>query len=178
MAVYPATSMSTQTNDAVSITGGTMSGVTTTGGIAANIVKCTASLTKNASTAYADVTGLTFTNIVAGTYRFILAAGSTVASGTGGIKYSFNYTAGMTLTSIASTASGFTASAVAVQASSTATAQADLFTQAAVVISVQITGTMVVATGGTITVQMAQNTSDASNTVALAGSWFQMNRIS
>lgn len=35
----------------------------------------------------------------------------------------------------------------------------------------------VTTTGGTITVQMAQNTSDASNTIALAGGWFQINRI-
>lgn len=172
-----ATLMSTQNADAVAITGGTMTGVTTTGGISNGIVKATSSLTKNADATYADVPGMTFTNIVPGTYRFIVAAGSTVASGTGGIKYSFNYTAGMTLTSIASTASGFTASAVAVQASATATAQADLFTQAAIVISAQITGTMVVATGGTITVQMAQNTSNGSNTITLAGSWFQMTRI-
>ena len=173
-----ATLMSTQNADNVNITGGAMVGVTMTGGISTNIVKATASMTKNTSTVYADITGLTFTNIVAGTYRFIVAIGSTVASGTGGIKFGFNYTNGMTLTSIASTASGFTASAVAVQASSTATAQADLFTQAAVVVSTQITGTMVVATAGTITVQMAQNTSNGSDTVALAGSWFQMNRIS
>lgn len=173
-----ATLMSTQNADNVNVTGGAMSGVTMTGGITTNIVKATASLTKNASTVYADITGMTFTNIMAGTYRFIVAVGSTVASGTGGIKFAFNYTAGMTLTSIASTASGFTASAVAVQASSTTTTQADLFTQAAVVISTQITGTMVVATAGTITVQMAQNTSDVSNSIALAGSWFQMTRIS
>lgn len=173
-----ATLMSTQNADNVAITGGTMTGVTTTGGISSNIVKATASLTKNADAIFADIPGLTFTNIVPGTYRFIVAVGSTVASGTGGIQYAFNYTNGMTLTSIASSANGFTASAVAVQAVSTTTTQTALFTQAAVVINCQITGTMVVATGGTITVQMAQNTSNASNTIALAGSWFQMNRIS
>lgn len=172
-----ATLMSTQNADAVAITGGTMTGVTSTGGVTNSIVRCSADVTKNANTTYADVTGLSFTNIVAGTYRFVAALPSTVASGTGGIKYSFNYSAGMVVGTLGSSAFGYTASAVAVQNSATATAQADLFTQAALVIDVLITGTMIVTTGGTITVQMAQNTSDASNTVAKAGGWFQMNRI-
>lgn len=172
-----ATLMSTQNADNVAVTGGTISGVTTTGGITNSIVRASASLTKNASATYADIAGLTFTNIVAGTYRFVAALPSTVASGTGGIKYSFNYSAGMVVGTLGSSAFGYTASAVAVQNSSTTTAQADLFTQAAVVIDTLITGTMIVTTGGTITVQMAQNTSDASNTIALAGGWFQINRI-
>lgn len=172
-----ATLMSTQNADAVAITGGTMTGVTTTGGITNSIVRTSASVTKNASATYSDVTGLTFTNVVAGTYRFVAALPSTVASGTGGIKYSFNYTNGMVVGTLGSSAFGYTASAVAVQNSTTTTANADLFTQAAVVIDVLITGTMIVTTGGTITVQVAQNTSDSSNTIAVAGGWFQMNRI-
>lgn len=177
MAVYPATSLATQTSDAIAVTGGTMTGVTTTGGVTNSIVRTSASVTKNASTVYADITGLTFTNIVAGTYRFVAALPSTVASGTGGIKYAFNYSAGMVVGTLGASAFGYTASAVAVQNSSTTTTQADLFTQAAVVIDTLITGTMIVTTGGTITLQVAQSVSDVSNTVALAGGWFQMNRI-
>lgn len=172
-----ATLMGTQTADAVAITGGTMTGVTSTGGITNSIVRCSADVTKNANTTYADVTGLSFTNIVAGTYRFVAALPSTVAAGAGGVKYCFNYSAGMVVGTLGSTALGYTASAVAVQNVVTTTTQTDLFTQAAVVISVLITGTMVVTTGGTISVQFAQNTSDVSNSVAKAGGWFQMNRI-
>lgn len=170
-----ATLMSTQNADAVAITGGTMSGVTTTGGITTSIARATSSLTKNASATYADIPGLTLP-VSVGTYRFIAALPSTVASGTGGIKYAFNYTTAV-LSTLGCSGVGYTASAVAVQNSATATAQADLFTQAAVVIDVLLTGTIIVTTAGSVQVQMAQNTSDASNTVALVGGWFQLTRI-
>lgn len=176
-----ATLMSTQTSDAVKITGGTINGVTITNAtitspISTTAVRTSASVTANATTTYANVTGLTYT-VVPGTYKFTLMLPSTVASGTGGIKYAFNYT-GTVLSAIESSAQGFTASAVAVQHTTTTTTQTDLFTQAAVVIFVQIEGTMVVTTGGTIDVQVAQNTSNASNTVALIGGSLQMVRIS
>lgn len=139
------------------------------------IVRTSAAVTKNASAAYANVTGLSQT-VVPGTYKFSAILPSTVASGTGGIKYCFNYTTAV-LSGIEVTATGFTASAVAVQHTTTTTTQTDLFTQAAVVIFTRIEGTMVVTTGGTVDVQVAQNTSDASNTVALVGGTFTLNRI-
>lgn len=142
---------------------------------AIDIKRTTAAVTANASTTYANVTGLSFT-VVPGTYRFRLVLPSTVASGTGGIKYAFNYTTAV-LSSIEATGLGYTASAVAVQHTTTATAQADLFTQAAVVIMTVVEGTMVVTTGGTVDVQMAQNTSNASNTVALIGGSAEFDRI-
>lgn len=171
-----ATRLSEQTADQVRITGGTISGVTISAPITTTVVKTSAAVTANASTTYANVTGLTYT-VVPGTYKFTVFLPSTVASGTGGIKYALNYT-GTVLSSIESTAQGFTASAVAVQHTTTTTTQTDLFTQAAVVLFVQIEGTMVVTTGGTIDVQVAQNTSNASNTVALVGGSLQMTRIS
>lgn len=142
----------------------------------ADIKRCTGSVTANATTTYADVTGLTQT-VVAGTYRFRCVLPSTVASGTGGIKYAFHYTNSAALTSIEATGMGFTASAVAVQHTTTATDVADLFSQAAVVIMTLIEGTMVVSTGGTITLQMAQNTSNASNTITLVGASMEFDRI-
>jgi hypothetical protein len=169
------TLMATQNADDVAITGGTMTGVTTSGGISGSTVRTSAAVTKNASAAYSNVTGLSFT-VVPGTYKFSLLLPSTVASGTGGIKYAFNYTTTV-LSSIEATAQGYTASAVAVQHTTTTTTQTDLFTQAAVVIFVQIEGTFVVTTGGTVDVQMAQNTSNGSDTVALVGGTAQFVRI-
>lgn len=157
------------------ITGGTISGATISGTISPATTRASASVTANATTTYANVTGLTGT-VVPGTYKFTLLLPSTVASGTGGIKYAFNYTTTV-LSAIESTAQGYTASAVAVQHTTTTTTQTDLFTQAAVVIFVEIEGTMVVTTGGTIDVQVAQNTSNASNTIALLGGTFQLVRI-
>lgn len=141
----------------------------------ADVKRCTSALTKNASTAYSNITGLSQT-VVAGTYRFRCVLPSTVAGGTEGIKYAFNYTTTV-LTSIEATGMGYTASAVAVQHTTTTTTQTDLFTQAAVVIMTVIEGTMVVGTGGTIDLQMAQNTSGATNTVTLVGASMEFVRI-
>lgn len=157
------------------ISGGTITGATISGSINSNIARTSAAVTKNASTTYANVTGLSAT-VVAGTYKFSVLLPSTVASGTGGIKYAFNYTTAV-LSAIESTARGTTATAIATQHTTTTTTQTDLFTQAAVVLFVDIEGTMVVTTGGTVDVQMAQSASDASNTVALVGGTLTMTRI-
>lgn len=141
----------------------------------ADITRCSSALTKNANTTYANITGLSQT-VVPGTYMFVCRLPSTVANGTGGIKYAFNYTT-TALTSIEATSRGMTATAIATQHTTTTTTQTDLFTQAAVVLYTEIVGSMVVSTGGTIDLQMAQNTSDGSNTVALVGGTMQFVRI-
>jgi hypothetical protein len=160
---------------AQTLTNKTLTSPTITGGLYSDVKSTTAQVTANGTITYADVTGLQVT-VVAGTYKFRCVLPSTVASGTGGIKYCFKYTT-TALTSIESSAMGFTSAAVAVQHTTTTTDQTDLFTQAAVVILVVIEGTMVVSTGGTIKVQMAQNTSNASNTVALVGGSMEFDRI-
>lgn len=153
----------------------TLTNKTITGAINTDTVRSSAAVTANANVTYADVTGLV-TTVVPGTYKFRVVLPSTVASGTGGIKYAFHYVTTV-LTSIESTAMGFTAAAVAVQHTTTTTDVADLFSQAAVVILTVIEGTTVVGTGGTIQVQMAQNTSNASNSVALISASLTFNRI-
>lgn len=139
------------------------------------IARTSGSVTANATTTYANVTGLSF-QVVPGTYAFDCYLPSTVASGTGGIKYAFNYTTTV-LSSIQATGVGSTASAVAVQQTQTTTTQTDIFTQAAVVLNTRISGSMVVTTGGTVDIQVAQNTSNASNTIALVGGWASFTRI-
>ena len=137
--------------------------------------RCSGSVTVNGSASYVNVTGLTAT-VVPGTYEFVCRLPSTVASGTAGIKYAFNYTTAV-LSGMEATGRGFTASAVAVQHTTTTTTQTDLFTQAAVVIYTEITGTMVVTTGGTVDLQVSQNTSNASNTISLVGGTLEFTRI-
>lgn len=154
---------------------GTVASTTGTNLFVPDLKRTSASVTKNTSAAYANVTGLSFT-VVPGTYTFDCYLPSTVASGTGGIKYAFNYTTTI-LSAIQATGIGATSSAMAVQQTTTTTTQTDIFTQAAVVINTIIKGTMVVTTGGTVDVQMAQNTSDASNTIALIGGYAQFTRI-
>lgn len=140
-----------------------------------DVKRTSASVTANATTTYANVTGLSFT-VVAGTYRFSLRLPSTVASGTGGIKYAFNYTT-TAVSVLEATGIGQAAAASATQHTTTTTTQADLFSQAAVVLFTDIEGTMVVTTGGTVDVQVAQNTSNASNTIALLGGTAEFVRI-
>lgn len=153
----------------------TLTNKTLTGAIITDTKRTSASVTKNASDVYANVTGLSFT-VVPGTYAFELNLPSTVASGTGGIKYAFNYTTAV-LSALEATAVGTTATAIATQHTTSTTTQADLYSEAAVVLNVRVTGTMVVTTGGTVDVQVAQNTSNASNTVALIGGNATFTRI-
>lgn len=160
---------------AAAITSGTITGATLSGNINQDIKRTSASVTVNASTTYVDVTGLLFT-VVPGTYRFSLRLPSTVANGTHGIKYAFHYVT--TVVSVMEASStGFAAAAVAAQHTTTATDVADLYSNASVTLFTDIEGTMVVTTGGTVQVQVAQNTSGASNTVALLGGTAELTRI-
>lgn len=131
-------------------------------------------------------TGTTLTNVVGmttdaisltpGTYRFqIFLAG--VATANSGLKVGLKQNNGLTLTSIESTAKGFTASAVAVQHSTTATDAASLFASTTAVISCVIDGTMVIATAGTIQLQAAQNAAHADTTSVYAGSRMEFTRV-
>lgn len=157
------------------ITGATITGSTISGTISPNVVSTSSALTANANATLANVVGLVQT-VVPGTYKFTCMLPSTVASGTGGIQYAFNYTTAV-LSSIEATSQGFTASAVTVQHTTTTTTQTPLYNSATVTIFVQIEGSFVVTTGGTVQVQMAQSVSNASNTVALVGGTFACTRI-
>lgn len=155
---------------------GVLAGTTGTNLYVADLKRTSASVTKNANVTYANVTGLSFT-VVPGTYAFYAYLPSTVASGTGGIKYAFNYTTTV-VSVLQATGVGSTASAQAVQQTTTTTTQTDIFTQAAVVLLTELIGTMVVTTGGTVDIQMAQNTSNGSDTVAVVGGYAEFVRIS
>lgn len=173
--ILVATAVAGSTTQTLPAVTGTVASTTGTNLFVADVKRASASVTANATITYANVTGLTQT-VAVGTYRFRCVLPSTVASGTGGIKYAFNYTTAV-LSAIEATGIGFTASAVAVQHTTTTTTQTDLFTQAAVVIMTLIEGTMTVSTGGTVDLQVAQNTSNASNTVALLGASMEFVRI-
>lgn len=121
-----------------------------------------------------NVTGLSVT-VAPGKYRFYVNLPG-VATSNSGIKAGFKYTS-TTLTSIESIARIFTASAVAVQHSTTATDQASLAASTTAAIDTIIEGTMVVATGGTIQVQAAQNAAHADTTSVYAGASMTFTRI-
>lgn len=136
--------------------------------------------------AVTSTTGTTLTNVVGmvtdaysltpGTYEFqIYVAG--VSTANCGIKLGLKQSVSSMLTSIESTAKGYTASAVAVQHSTTATDAASLFAQTAAVIAVEITGTMVIAKAGTLQLQAAQNAAHADTTSVYVGSYMKFTRV-
>lgn len=136
--------------------------------------------------AVTGTTGATLTNVVgmttdafslaAGTYRFSINLAG-IATSNCGLKIGLKQNNGLTLTSIESTAKGFTASGVAVQHSTTATDAASLFASTTAVIKCEIDGTMVVASAGTIQLQAAQNAAHADTTSIYVGSRMEFTRI-
>lgn len=138
----------------------------------------TAQVDVTSSTTLVDCTGLTTDafSLTPGTYKFIAyLAGTSGASG--GLKVAFKQNNGLTLTSIEATGVGFTASAVAVQHTTTATDAASLFAQTAAVIYCKLIGTMVVATAGTMQLQFAQNASNGTATSIYVGSRLEFTRV-
>lgn len=143
-----------------------------------DISLCSTQTDVTSSTTLINVTGMTtdLISLTAGTYKFDVKLSGT-AGASGGWKLGFKQNNGLTLTSIESNAKGYTASAVAVQHSTTATDAASLFAQTAAVIACDITGTMVIATGGTIQLQFAQNASDGTACSIYLGSRMEFTRI-
>ena len=140
-----------------------------------------AQLDVTASTTLVSVPGLSNTIIQAGTYRFSAYLPGT-SNGSGGVKYAFSYT-GMTLTSISVTGKALTASAVAVQYTSTTASQTSLLSSTSATILSEIQGTMVVGsvaanTGGTIALQFAQSASTAATSSVYQGAYMQIARVS
>lgn len=156
-------------------TTGTLASTSGTNLFVSDVYRTTAPVTANATVTPQTVTGLSGA-VAVGTYRFRAYLPSTVASGTGGIAYNFLLTTAV-LSAMECSGQGYTSAAVAVQHTTTATTGTVVFTQAAVVIETILEGTFVVSTAGTFAIQMAQNTSNASNTVALLGGYLELTRI-
>ena len=118
------------------------------------------------STALANVTGLV-QNVAAGTYKFrCVLPGTSGASG--GVKYAFTYTTA-TVTSCSISGKAFTASAVAVQYTTATASQTSLISDTAAVILSEIDGEIVFASAGQVTLQFAQNASNATTSSVYQG---------
>lgn len=131
--------------------------------------------TANANVVPAQVPGLSGA-VVVGTYRFRAYLPSAVASGTGGIAYQSLLTTAV-LGTMQCSGLGYTAAAVAVQNTTTATSAATLFSEAAVVIATMLEGTFTVTTAGTFGITMCQAVSNASNSIAIVGGYLELSRI-
>lgn len=140
-----------------------------------DIYRCTSAQTANANIVPANITGLSGA-VVVGTYDFEAEIYTTIASGTGGIAINQLLTTAV-LSACNFEATGYAAAASATQATTTATSGTVLFTQAAITLRVNIRGTFVVSTAGTLGLQMCQSASNGSNSVVNVGSTMRLTRI-
>ena len=174
----------TPTVTSPTITGATLTTSTLSTGtlgsdlVDAGIKRCTADTTAATDVVPGDITGLTgFALTAAGTYAFEVYL-QTNMSTNGGIAVCFKYTTA-TLTSIqVNPQLEAVAGNISVARNTTVTDQT-LFvnTKAAVYVGVKLTGTMVVNAGGTLAVQMCQETSHGDTTTVYAGSTARFTRI-
>jgi len=135
--------------------------------------------------AVTSTTGATLTNIVgltgfvlgvAGIYQFDINI-SGVSTANCGLKLGFGLTTA-TLTNLECVGVGHTASAVAVQHTTTATTGMTLFGQTAAVIHCRLSGRITVNAAGTLSVQAAQNAAHADTTSVYVGSWATFTKVS
>lgn len=144
-------------------------------------VKASAQLdavTGSTGTTLTNVSGLS-ASVTPGTYKFYVhLPGVTTANA--GVKYAFKYSTAPT--SIDAVSKAFTASAVAVTRTTTATDQALLTDSAGggagpVVIDTVIEGTMVVSALGTVQLQAAQKAAHADTMSVYAGAYMTFTKI-
>jgi hypothetical protein len=137
---------------------------------------CTTQLDATSNTTLANIVGLTgFTLVLGGIYTLEIYLSGT-AGASGGLKVALKYTTA-TLTNLDATATGFTASAVACQHTTSTTDQASLFAQTAAVLAVRITARITATTAGSFAIQAAQNASDGTTSSIYLGSWARLTQI-
>ena len=137
----------------------------------ANVSYVTSDFSKTADTTLANITGLTFTTASSGVYRFM--ARLFISNGaSGGSKVAISGT--NTATDILYF-TDFRTTAVTEHALSTALDEAEGETAAHIMILIE--GYIDVDQGGTLTVQVAQNASNATATKVLKGSWFEVDKM-
>jgi len=137
----------------------------------ANVSYVSSNFSKTSDTTLANITGLTFTTVSGGKYRFranlFLSCGSS-----GGAKVAISGT--NTATKIQYLTSLRTTTAWAGKVNTAL--NGDYGTTAAHVMAI-IDGYIDVSEGGTLTVQFAQNASNGTPSNVLEGSWFEVDKI-
>jgi len=137
----------------------------------ANVSYVASNFSKTSDTTLANITGLTFTTASSGIYRFkanlFLSCGAS-----GGAKVSVSGT--NTATTIWYLVSLRTTTAFVGEVNTAL--DGDYGTTAAHVFG-EVIGYINVANGGTLTIQFAQNASNGTPSVVLAGSWLEVDKI-
>ncbi len=137
----------------------------------------TATLTATSSTTLATATGLTSTTLVAGGTYQISGMLQGTAAASGGIKAALVASSGLTVTSLNVTGINYNGTTINAQTNVTALGS-DFSSSSAVYTNLYFSGSFVVNAAGVLNVQAAQNTSNASSTTVVIGSYFNLIRIS
>lgn len=141
-----------------------------------DVVRCSSTLTATSNTTLATATGLSINLTAGATYRIRGHLYGTAAAA-GGLKAQLIASNSLSLTSAEIT--GVNYNGVTTNARTTVTAlAADFANSNAAYTDCEFEGTLVVNAAGTINLQAAQNTSNASSTTVLAGSFMEVRRIS
>lgn len=151
----------------------TLSNKTLTDPIETNGHRCTAQLDKTDDT-LADVTGLVQT-VVPGTYIFRINL-DTISTANGGVQAAFKYT-DTVVSALNALAKYIDAAAISAERFTGNADQDPIADQLVATVSLEITGTMVVTTGGTVQLQFAQNTTHVDTSSVLVGSSMEFIRI-
>ena len=155
---------------------GTLASTSGTDLFVADIYRCTTAQTANANVVPATVTGLVSNTLPVGTYRIRLVLYTTIASGTGGVAIT-----GLLTTAVMGVGDfvtkAFLAATMTCTGATSVTSPISLYTAAAQPVEINVEGTFTVTTAGTLTIQMCQNTSNASNSVVNVGSYMELVRI-
>jgi hypothetical protein len=160
-----------QLKSAVSITGGTITGVSLSNNINSAVVK--SAQTDNTTTTLGVVTGLSLALVAGGQYKVQGYLPVTCASG-GGVKISIDTSDTLSLTSGQLTTTLFTASGVAAVG---ATALNSAMGSTAAVIAAELEGTLVVNAAGTLVIKAAQNAATTTTTSILLNGNLQVTRL-
>lgn len=173
---FTATTLNCTTANATTVAATTVtaSTVTNTAINVPMILRQSADVVKDDGAAASALTGLSAT-VVAGTYKY-KAILQTLSTANGGAKVTLGLTTAV-LTSIQNVARAFTASGVACDRSTTGTDGATLYGATAAITQIELEGTIVVGTGGTVALKGEQNASHADETTFYTGSTLELVRI-
>lgn len=141
-----------------------------------DVYRCTTAQTANTNVVPATVTGLVSNTLAIGTYKIRLVLYTTIASGTAGIAIT-----GLLTTTVMGAGNfvsvAYLAATMTTTAATAVASPISLYTAAAIPLQIIVEGTFTVTTAGTLTIQMCQNTSNASNSTVNVGSYMELTRI-
>lgn len=161
------TNIAAQFNGSVDMAGNSLLNAVELGGVVASDFAATS------NTTLANVTGLTATVAAAGKYTFTVYL-ETTSNVAGGLKVAMGGTA--TMTTYRATTFAYTATTVG-KSTNTTFGGNEFAVTAVTADTLTIMGTLIVNAAGTVTVQFAQNASNAAASTVLAGSNFTLIRV-